>query len=303
MKKPDLCCQRLSWEDLDLHFIKTLIELAKNEDLFAGGIARETSTPGDHSSALLSDKQSVATRLTARSPITVCGIELAPHVLAAYDPDLVMEPVAKDGDTLSEGDVIATLSGPVRSLLSAERPLLNFMQKLSGVSTLTRRYVNALGASSTRLLDTRKTTPGYRVLEKYAVACGGGWNHRIGLYDRVMLKDNHLASFGDDARQSAIEAVKTTRERNLDILVEMEVDTLAQIEHALAAGVDIILLDNFQIADLKEAVAAIGDQAVTEASGGITVETLPLLANLGLDFISTGATVHQSTWIDIGLDS
>jgi nicotinate-nucleotide pyrophosphorylase (carboxylating) len=230
-------------------------------------------------------------------------VELAPHVLAAYDSELTFAPSALDGDTLRQGDAIGIVSGPAQPLLSAERPLLNFLQKLSGVATLARRYVDALGSSSTRLLDTRKTTPGYRTLEKYAVACGGGWNHRIGLYDRVMLKDNHLAAFGPNPRQSAVDAVSESRRRHPGILVEMEVDSLEQIEHALAAKVDIILLDNFSIGQLEQAVSLIGNHAVTEASGGITIESLPQLGVLGLDFISTGATVHQSTWIDIGLDS
>ncbi|MBK1877892.1 carboxylating nicotinate-nucleotide diphosphorylase [Pelagicoccus mobilis] len=303
MKQPDRCCQKLSWTDLDLGPIQALIELAKSEDLSAGGLAAGTITAGDHSSALLDSDQSVSTTLKARTPITICGTQLAPHVLAAYDSKLKFQGVASDGDTLTAGQVIGTVSGPVRSLLSAERPLLNFLQKLSGVATLTRQYVAAMGDTSTRLLDTRKTTPGYRVLEKYAVACGGGWNHRIGLFDRVMLKDNHLAAFGSDPRQSAIDAVSESRARHPDILVEMEVDTLEQIEHALAAKVDIILLDNFSIPQLQKAISLIGDKAVTEASGGITIEFLPQLATLGLDFISTGATVHQSTWIDIGLDS
>lgn len=303
MKEPERCCLRLTWADLDLAPLHTLIQLAKSEDLAGGGLSRRTDTPGDHSSALLNADQTVKTTLRARSPITLCGVELAPHVLAAYDPQLAFAAAAADGDTLARGDAIGTVSGPAQSLLSAERPLLNFLQKLSGVATLTQRYVDALGDSSTRLLDTRKTTPGYRTLEKYAVACGGGWNHRIGLFDRVMLKDNHLAAFGENPRQSAIDAVAESRRRHPQILVEMEVDTLEQIEHALAARVDIILLDNFSVDQLKQAVTLIGDQAVTEASGGITIESLPELAKLGLDFISTGATVHQSTWIDIGLDS
>ena len=303
MKQPDRCCQKLVWSDIDLAPITSLIQLAKAEDIAASGLANGTSTPGDHSAALLPAEQTASSTLKARSPMTVCGLELAPHVLAAYHSNLSFHPIAADGDSLQKGDPIATVSGPVQSLLSAERPLLNFLQKLSGVSTLTQQYVKALGDSRTRLLDTRKTTPGYRTLEKYAVACGGGWNHRIGLFDRVMLKDNHLAAFGDNPGQSAIDAVSESRRRNPEILVEMEVDTIGQIEHALAAKVDIILLDNFSIAQLQEAVSLIGDHAVTEASGGITIETLPDLATLGLDFISTGATVHQSTWIDIGLDS
>ncbi|MDQ8187954.1 carboxylating nicotinate-nucleotide diphosphorylase [Pelagicoccus sp. SDUM812002] len=303
MKKADRCCQRLTWADLDLAPLNALIQLAKSEDLTAGGLRGGTETPGDHSSALLDAKQSAKTTLRARTALTLCGAELAPLVLSAYHSELAFEAFSSDGDTIAKGDAIGTLTGPVQSLLSAERPLLNFLQKLSGVATLTRQYVDALGHSTTRLLDTRKTTPGYRVLEKYAVACGGGWNHRIGLYDRVMLKDNHLAAFGSDPRQSAIEAVSESRRRNPEILVEMEVDTLEQIEHALAAQVDIILLDNFTSEQLKQAVHLIGSKAVTEASGGITIESIPQLASLGLDFISTGATVHQSTWIDIGLDS
>lgn len=300
---PDRCCQRLDWADLDLAPIRTLINLAKNEDLNGAGLTVGTSTPGDHSSQLLSPTQQVETRLTARSPINICGIQLAPLVLSAYSEELSFQPACKDGDSLESGATIGTVRGPVQALLSAERPLLNFLQKLSGVSTLTRQYVDALGKSSTRILDTRKTTPGYRVLEKYAVACGGGWNHRIGLFDRVMLKDNHLAAFGDNPRQAAIDVVSESRTRNPSLLVEMEVDTLEQIEHALAAGVDVILLDNFSPAELENAVQVIGNKAVTEASGGITLKSLPDLASLGLDFISTGATVHQSTWIDIGLDS
>lgn len=303
MKQPDRCCQRLVWTDLDLSPIHSLIQLAKAEDLHAGGLANGTSHPGDHSSALLDSSQTATATLRARSPLTLCGAELAPHILAAYHPKLRFKAAASDGDSLGPGDSIGTVRGPVQSLLSAERPLLNFLQKLSGVSTLTRQYVVALGNTATRLLDTRKTTPGYRVLEKYAVVCGGGWNHRIGLYDRVMLKDNHLAAFGSDPRQSAIDAVSESRRRHPKILVEMEVDTIAQIEHALAAQVDIILLDNFTPAQLSQALEIIDDQAVSEASGGITLDALPELAQLGLDFISTGATVHQSTWIDIGLDS
>ncbi len=232
----------------------------------------------------------------------LCGSRLAPEILAAYHPQLSYQPLQTDGAQLAAGQVIATVDGPVQELLSVERPLLNFLQKLSGVSTETRRYADALADSSTRLLDTRKTTPGYRVLEKYAVACGGGWNHRIGLFDRVMLKDNHLAAFGSDPSDAAIDAVSESRRRNPNLLVEMEVDTLDQIEFALAAQVDIILLDNFSPAQLEVALRRIDRQAVTEASGGITLETLPQLAALGLDFISTGALVHQSSWVDIGLD-
>jgi nicotinate-nucleotide pyrophosphorylase (carboxylating) len=194
-------------------------------------------------------------------------------------------------------------------MLAAERIILNFLQRLGGVATQTRRYVDALGKSRTRLLDTRKTTPGYRMLEKYAVACGGGWNHRLGLFDRVMLKDNHLALLGLAETSTSLrsptrlaEAVAAARRNAPDLPVEVEVDMIQQIPPVLAAGADVILLDNFAPAQLKKALELIGGRAFTEASGGITLKTLPRLADLGLDFASTGALVHQSVWVDIGLD-
>lgn len=300
--KADRCCQRLQWRDLNLAPIRALIEIAKEEDLEAGGIAGGTKTPGDHSAALLPAGQTVCATLRAREPMTACGLQLAPLVVAAYHPDIVFTSHVEDGENLSRNDSLGALTGPVQSVLSAERPLLNFLQKLSGVATTTQRYTDALAGSPTRLLDTRKTTPGYRVLEKYAVACGRGWNHRIGLYDRIMLKDNHLAAFGKDQRSAAIKATQASRAQNPDLLVEMEVDTLEQIDMALAASVDIILLDNFTPDELRQAVSKIGQQAVTEASGGITLDALPELGAIGLDFISTGALVHKSVWVDIGLD-
>jgi nicotinate-nucleotide pyrophosphorylase (carboxylating) len=170
------------------------------------------------------------------------------------------------------------------------------------MASTTRQYVEAMGTTSTRLLDTRKTTPGFRVLEKYAVACGGGFNHRIGLFDRVMLKDNHLAADHAGQGEALTRLVSSTRAKWPDMVIELEVDRVDQIPPALDAGVDIFLLDNFSGEDLSEAIRLVGDKAATEASGGITLDLLPELATLGLDFISTGATIHQSTWKDIGLD-
>lgn len=300
--KADACCRRLAWSDLDLAPLRALIQMAKDEDLEGTGLAGGAPFPGDHSSSLLPQLQTARAAARARQPLVACGIKLVPEILAAYDPQLVFEPAVRDGDALAAGESLGALEGPVRSALAAERPLLNFLQKLSGVSTITRRFADALAGSPTRLLDTRKTTPGYRALEKYAVACGGGWNHRIGLFDRVMLKDNHLAAFGAEARTAAVAAVAESRNRHPDMLVEMEVDGLDQIDIALEAEVDVILLDNFSPAELAEALKRIGGRAVTEASGGITLETLPALKALGLDFVSTGALVHQSVWTDIGLD-
>ncbi|MET0261923.1 MAG: carboxylating nicotinate-nucleotide diphosphorylase, partial [Rariglobus sp.] len=207
---------------------------------------------------------------------------------------------SRDGKSLAKGDVLATLTGDPRILLSAERVILNFVQRLSGIATQTHAYAAALGEGRTRLLDTRKTTPGWRMLEKYAVACGGGWNHRLGLFDRVMLKDNHLALLGSSDDLAA--AVARAKKAAPDLPVEVEVDRMTQIPPVLAAGADVILLDNFTPARIKKAVTLISGRAFTEASGGITLKTLPKFAGLGLDFVSTGALVHQSVWVDIGLD-
>lgn len=300
--KADKISHRIAWADIDLAPIRTLIQLAKDEDLNGGGLAQAPTVTGDVSSQLLDPSETLTAQLRARQEIAVCGLHLAPEILAAYSRELEFAPNLVDGAIAQPGDTLGTLSGPVQAALSAERPLLNFLQKLSGVATETRRYAQTLAGSHTRLLDTRKTTPGYRVLEKYAVVCGGGYNHRMGLFDRVMLKDNHIAAFGEDPLSGAIAACEESRRRHPKHLIEIEVDAFEQIDIALAAQADIILLDNFSINDLATAVSKIGDQAATEASGGITLESLKDIAATGVDFISTGATIHQSTWIDIGLD-
>lgn len=296
------CCRKLEWSDLDLAPIRTLIELAKNEDLDGSGLIEKPISTGDHTSALLPEEQIITTYATARQDMIVCGISLAREILKTYDPRIELNPKCNDGSTLLKGERIAQIEGPARSVLAAERPVLNFLQRLSGIATLTNQYVAALKGSSTRVLDTRKTTPGFRYLEKFAVACGGGWNHRMGLFDRIMLKDNHIASFGDDALSATKAAVAASRQKNAHLLIEMEVDRIDQISIALAAEVDIILLDNFSNEDLKTAKDLIGDKAITEISGGVTIESLEELGKLGHDFISTGATIHQSVWLDIGLD-
>jgi nicotinate-nucleotide pyrophosphorylase (carboxylating) len=297
----DSLIRRLAWDDLDLAHARRLIELAREEDLAGLGLRQRPRVTGDRSTASLQTaaRQSAAD-LVAREPLVVCGLPLLPMIVSAYGRGVAAQPRVKDGARVGRGEVLATLTGDPRVLLGAERVALNFLQHLSGVATQTRRFADALGKSRTRLLDTRKTTPGYRMLEKYAVACGGGWNHRLGLFDRVMLKDNHLALLGSlDDLAVAVARAKTAAP---DLPVEVEVDRLAQIPPVLAAGADVILLDNFLPAQLAKAVALIAGRAFTEASGGITLKTLPKLAGLGLDFASTGALVHQSAWVDIGLD-
>jgi nicotinate-nucleotide pyrophosphorylase (carboxylating) len=289
---------RLCWEQLDPDYLRQLVGLAKIEDLAGAGLAERPEQLGDATTALMAVGVSGAAQLTARENMTLCGLGLVELVLASYGEDCSFEAKVQDGGSLAPGTPIGILRGPAATLLQAERILLNFLQHLSGIATETRHYVNALDGSATALLDTRKTLPGYRVLQKYAFACGGGYNHRMGLFDRVMFKDNHLALTG----AKLTETVELARSIHPSLPVEVEVDQLEQIEPGLAGGADIILLDNFKPEALKQAITQIGERACTEASGGITLEALPALGALGLDFISTGAPVHQSTWKDIGLD-
>jgi nicotinate-nucleotide pyrophosphorylase (carboxylating) len=313
----DALIKRLTWDELDLGYLRRLVEIAREEDLSGLGLRCRPQHEGDRSTASIArtPRQSSAD-LVAREPMVACGLPLISMILAVYGGKAGVQLRAKDGNAIKTGEILATLTGDPRSLLAAERIILNFLQRLSGVSTQTRRYVDALGKSRTRLLDTRKTTPGYRMLEKYAVACGGGWNHRLGLFDRVMLKDNHLALLGVKTRGAVrtpgtkpsgpgsglAAAVLAAKLAAPELPVEVEVDALAQISAVIAAEPDVILLDNFSVAELRKAIDLIGGRAFTEASGGITLKTLPRLADLGLDFASTGALVHQSIWVDIGLD-
>lgn len=331
---------RLAWADLDPAYLRRLVLQARDEDLAGLGLRVRPQRREDCSTAALSLPKKIRparAELVARQPLVACGLPLVPLILAAYGGRARMRVVAREGQPIRPGAVLATLTGDPRTLLAAERVVLNFIQRLSGIATHTARHVAAMGPSRTRLLDTRKTTPGHRMLEKYAVACGGGWNHRLGLFDRVMLKDNHLAVLGfaadggetvfnaqpataevrvgrprsrigssiinsRDSERSLATAVAAARRAAPSFAVEVEVDTLAQIPAVLAAGADVILLDNFSPAQIRRAVALIAGRARTEASGGITLRTISRYADLGLDFISTGALVHHSVWADIGLD-
>jgi len=293
---------RLDWQDLDPDYLRQLVGLAKIEDLAGAGLAHRPTRLGDVTTALMPEGATGRAQLTAREPLVLCGLGLVQTVLDSYGQGCQFEAQAEDGQLVGKGDSIGILSGPSAPLLQAERVILNFLQHLSGIATLTRLYVDALEGSPTALLDTRKTLPGYRVLQKYAFACGGGYNHRIGLFDRVLLKDNHLAVAGATGGNRLTQTVALAVSTFEHLAVEVEVDTLEQIPPVLEAGADIILLDNFSPLELKEAVRIIDGRASTEASGGITLANLSQLGDLGLDFISTGAPIHQSTWKDIGLD-
>lgn len=293
---------RLSWDDLDEDYLRQLIGLAKVEDLAGAGLAKRPTQLGDVTTALMPEGAAGRVILVAREPMVVCGLELVSHTLEAYGDGCAFTAEVADGTFVQAGASLGRIEGPATVLLQAERVLLNFLQHLSGIATETRAYVDALRPSDTVLLDTRKTIPGYRVLQKYAFACGGGVNHRMGLFDRVMFKDNHLEAAGATGGDRLTDAIARARSVCEALAIEVEVDRIEQITPVIEAGADIVLLDNFAPDALKEAIALIDGRACTEASGGIKIETLPELGAIGLDFISTGAPVHQSRWKDIGLD-
>ena len=301
--------RRIAWDEIDAQYLRNLVSVARQEDLCGLGLAKRPAHLTDITTMSIDPRSRAEARLVARRDMVVCGLRLVPLIIEMYSSlsaeasECVFIPEVSDSDKVCAGTVLGRIEGGGRVMLQAERIMLNFLQRLSGVATETAKYVAALKGSKTMLLDTRKTTPGLRVLEKYAFACGGGHNHRMGLFDRVMLKDNHLVC-ADSAEGSRLcDVVRGVREKNPDVAVEVEVDRLSQIGPVLEAGADVILLDNFSIADLKLAVGEIADAAWTEASGGVNLETLGPIGEVGPDFASSGAPIHSSAWIDIGLDS
>jgi len=287
---------------LDRAWLLRFAEFASEEDLSGLGLAERPLRTGDPSAALLVGAARARARIVARRPMVLAGLGLLDVVFAAYGGSSHAKPLAYDGQFVPAGTAVAEVEGPAAELLSAERILLNFLQRLCGVATHTREHVLALGSSPTKLLDTRKTTPGFRMLEKYAVGQGGGYNHRLGLFDRIMVKDNHLAASGATAGERITKMVLRARESRPDLLVEVEVDRLDQIRPVLQAGADIILLDNFPVADLREAIPQLRGLAWSEVSGGVSLESLPLIGALAPDFVSSGALTHAAPWCDLGLD-
>jgi nicotinate-nucleotide pyrophosphorylase (carboxylating) len=271
-----------------------LIALALAEDIGDGDVTSLYFIPEDRTARAF---------VAVRKEGVVSGIDLAARVFSKVDPELEVEILIADGSRVSEGALLIRVEGKARSILAAERTVLNFLQRLSGVATLTAKYVNAVKGTSASILDTRKTTPGYRLLEKKAVVHGGGVNHRLGLYDRAMVKDNHLvAEGGPEAIQAAIRRLKSDKP---GVEAELEADSIAQVRTFLAMdGVDHILLDNMSLEELREAVEARGERTapLLEASGGVTLETLRYIAETGVDFISVGALTHSAPALDIGLD-
>ncbi len=240
--------------------------------------------------------------MAAREPLTLAGVKFARAAFLEISAGTAIEARAADGERLARGGVILEVSGPARALLTAERVALNFVQRLSGVATRTSKFVDAVSGARARILDTRKTTPGWRRFEKYAVAAGGGTNHRFGLFDMVLIKDNHLAALAATESDPIAAAVRRARERYPSLKVEVEADTLDQVRQAVAAKPDFVLLDNMTTGQLREAVVLCRGVVLTEASGGVTLETVRAIAETGVDFISVGGITHSAPAVDIALD-
>jgi len=238
----------------------------------------------------------------AREPLVVAGLALAEAAFRQLSTAVQVTRAVEDRQRLAEGGILLKIAGPAHALLGAERVALNFLQRLCGIATLTAQFVDAIKGTRAQILDTRKTTPGWRRLEKYAVTCGGGWNHRLGLYDMVLIKDNHLAALRNESPNAIAAAVQRARAKYPALKVEVEADTLEQVEQAVSAGADIVLLDNMNLVQLRLAVQRCKDRAQTEASGGVTWAGVRAIAETGVDFISVGALTHSARAMDIGLD-
>lgn len=273
--------------------ISQLIDLALAEDIGPGDVTSEYFVPKGRQSRAF---------INAREKGIIAGTEIAKEVFLRVDPETRVKILLEDGSRVSTGALVMEIIGKSRSVLTAERVALNFMQRLSGVATLTDRFVSLISTTEARILDTRKTTPGWRLLEKAAVLAGGGTNHRMGLYDRAMVKDNHLVAEGKLAYlQQAIQDLKSEKP---EVAVELEADTLEQVAEFLTLeGVDQILLDNMSLDELREAVLMReGKTPLLEASGGVNLDTVRAIAETGVDFVSVGAVTHSAVGLDLGLD-
>jgi nicotinate-nucleotide pyrophosphorylase (carboxylating) len=273
--------------------IRNAVRAALHEDVGPGDVTTLACIPPEATA--------VAT-MNARESLTLAGIAFAETAFRELSPNVELVRLAEDGQAVDAGAGVLRISGSARALLTAERVALNFVQRLSGVATATARFVAAVTGTRARILDTRKTTPGWRRFEKYAVACGGGTNHRVGLHDLVLIKDNHLAALAGAAPNPVAAAVNRARELWPTLRVEVEADTLEQVRLAVEAGADIILLDNMPPARLREAAALVAGRAQLEASGGVTLNTVRAIAETGVDFISVGAVTHSARAVDLGLD-
>jgi nicotinate-nucleotide pyrophosphorylase (carboxylating) len=240
--------------------------------------------------------------MRAREPLVVAGIEFAEIAFRELSSKIKIRKLSRDRQKLAAGKTLLKISGSARAILTAERVALNFVQRLSGVATLTSQFVEAVRGTSAKILDTRKTTPGWRRFEKYAVACGGGKNHRLGLFDMILIKDNHLAALLNAKPNVIAAAIAHARKKFPKLKIEVEADDLKQVKQAVNAGADFILLDNMNLKQLRQAVKIVNGRAKTEASGGVNLKTVRAIASTGVDFISVGALTHSTRAVDIGLD-
>lgn len=262
-------------------------------------LAEDLGTRGDLTTdATVKADVAAAAAFGARRDGVIAGLAVAEAAFQAVDPRVVFKADVRDGDRVAAGAVVARVAGPARALLTAERVALNFLCHMSGIATLTRRYVDAVSGTRARIADTRKTTPGLRAFEKYAVRCGGGANHRSGLFDAILIKDNHIVAAGGIA--AAISSARAHAGHM--VRIEVEVDDLEALATALAHPIDAVLLDNMDVAALRRAVEMVAGRALTEASGGVTLETVRGIAETGVDLVSVGALTHSAPILDLGLD-
>ena len=276
-------------EALDKDVYLPLVRSALAEDVGSGDVT---------TMSLIAQGSFASGVIVAKEPLVVAGVDLAIASFRELEKSIDFSVEVLDGQDGDFFQPLIRIHGPARALLTAERTALNFVQRLSGIATLTAKFVQQVSGTNTKILDTRKTVPGWRVLEKYAVACGGGINHRFGLYDQVMIKDNHLVAVGGNIKK----AVKCARENYPKLKIEVEADTVEQAKTAAEAGADIILLDNMSCEELSQSIELISGRSKTEASGGITMDTVREIAETGVDFISIGALTHSAPAVDIGFD-
>ncbi len=273
--------------------IQSIVRAALEEDVGRGDVTTLATVPKNIQASA---------KMVARESLVVCGLGVAEKVFRRVSPKLRIKKVAKDGEKVKKGETLLEISGGARGILMAERVALNFVQRLSGIATLTAQFVEAVEGTRAKILDTRKTTPGLRLLEKYAVACGGGQNHRIGLFDMVLIKDNHLVALRNEKPNAIEAAVRRARKKFPKLKVEVEADTAAQVIDAVQGGADIILLDNMSLAEMRALVKWVAGRAKLEASGGVNLKTVRAIAKTGVDFISVGALTHSARAVDVALD-
>ena len=279
--------------ELTIAEIRRAVHAALAEDIGSGDATTLATVPANATANAV---------MRAREPLVVAGLDFTEAAFCELSAKIKIKVTSRDGQRVKAGATMMKISGPARAILSAERVALNFVQRLSGVATLTAQFVEAIHGTPAQILDTRKTTPGWRRFEKYAVACGGGKNHRVGLFDMILIKDNHLAALRNEKPNAIAAAVQRARKKFSNLKVEVEADTLKQVEQALNARADFILLDNMTLAQLQQALKIVKGRAKTEASGGVNLKTVRSIAGTGVDFISVGALTHSARAVDIGLD-